>query len=149
VAETAKTQASDPEVASVLAVLSAQFGRPISETEAIHLYAWYKYPSERGTGPKTEANEPIASFKAASMSDAALESKLSQAFLSISLAGSSVPARWEPAVQQIRKIPAPVVGQPAQMPAQGMAPAQAPALVQAPTPQAVPRLLRLPVLTVK
>lgn len=151
VVEPAKSQASDPEVASVLAVLSTQFGRPISETEAINLYAWYKYPKDRSTGPKTEANEPIASFKKSNITDETLEKRLSQAFLSISLAGSAVPARWEPAVQQIRKVPAAaVVPAPAQFPAQDIAPApgHTPAQSQTPPPT-VPRLLRLPVLTVR
>ena len=127
VAEVKSPLPVDAEVGSVLSALTAALGQPISEPEAINLYAWYKNPSSRSTGAKTESNEPIASLKKAGLTDARLVSLLSQAFLPISLASSTVPSRWAPAVKQILATAAP----PAPTPAPGAAAAPAPAPVAA------------------
>lgn len=110
VAEVRSPQPGDAEVGTVLTTLSVALGQPISELEAINLYAWYKNPSSRSSGAKTELNEPIASLKKGGMTDERLASLLSRSFLSISLAGSAVPARWAPTVKQLLVTPAPAAG---------------------------------------
>ena len=131
VAEVKSPQPVDAEVGSVLSALTAALGQPISEPEAINLYAWYTNPSSRSTGAKTEVNEPIASLKKSGVTDARLALLLSQAFLPISLAGSTVPARWAPAVKQILATAVPPT--PAPVPAAAAVPAPPPVAAAAAT----------------
>ena len=101
VAETAGSKQVDSEVGNLLNTLTSIFRRPVTEVEAINLYAWYKYPGQRNSGAKTEVNEPIRSLKLAGDTDATLQQKLSQAFLNTQLIGSTIPGRWAAAVEQI------------------------------------------------
>ena len=116
VAETTRT--SDADVGAVLNALSAAFQRPIFENDAINLYAWYKFPAERTSGPMLSSNEPVALLLKA-RSDMDLERTLTQAFLSIVLAGSPVPGRWEPGAQALRKVVDDAKPQPAAAPRMG------------------------------
>lgn len=138
VAERPGQVGGDAEVASVLTLLRTQFARAFSEEEAIVLYAWYRSGQTLRTAMEASF-EPIRTL-VAGMPAAQVEQRLAVAFLPMTLAGSSVPGRWQAAVDQIVKAatPPPPPGAPASMqPATGV-----------PTPAPV-RLLRMPVLTVR
>lgn len=143
-----KPSLTDAEVLSVLTALGAQLGRSVTELQAIALYAWLKNP---GLRDKIGADPLIAEI--ATDNKGTLEKKLSQAFLPISLAGSAVPARWDPAVKQVvaaaTPAPAPTSAPTPALPAPaGVAqPSQAAAPI--PTAPAPVRMLRLPSLTIK
>lgn len=138
---------SDQEMASVLATLAVVLGRPISEAEAINLYAWFTSPAERSTGPKLENNDPIPALKAGppALSDADLQKQLVLGFMPVSLASSSIPARWAVALTKLKTTPMAahvITPNPA---AALVAPASAaPLLLPTPTP----RIIHIPLVKV-
>lgn len=136
---------SDQEVASVLAILAAALGRPISEAEAINLYAWYTSPAERSAGPKLENNDPIPTLKAGppALSDADLQKRLVPGFLQVSLASSLIPARWAAALAKLKTTPVagPAV---APTPAAALAAPAPVAPLSPPVPTPVPKIMRIP-----
>jgi len=147
VAERPGARLGDPEVASVLTLLRTQLARAVGEEEAILLYAWYRSPQTVRTRIEG-AYEVVRTLVAGN--PAALEQRLALAFLPVSLAGSPVAARWQPAVDQVVKAVTPVVAPPAgssgaPLP-QGSV--QPPGTVATPRPAPV-RVLRMPVLTVR
>lgn len=103
-----RAQTADADVGSVLQSLHASLGVPVSEAEAIVLYAWFRNPGQRTSGANLSANEPVASMLA-NRTAQILERQLAQAFLPISLAGSPVPDRWSPGVRSLLPV-TPVAG---------------------------------------
>lgn len=135
VAELPGQVSDDTEVSTVLTLLRTQFGRAFSEEEAIVLYSWYRSPQALRTLMEV-ALEPIRTV-VTGLNAAAVEQRLAIAFLSVSMAGSHIPARWQASVDQIVKAFTPV-------PLPGAAGA-----MQLGSGSPPPRLLRVPLLTVR
>lgn len=93
-------RSSDADVVAVLQSLQAILGVPVTEAEAVVLYAWSRNPAQREAGAKLSELAPVKSLMA-KWKPAELDRLLAQAFLSVSLAGSRVPERWSAAVKSM------------------------------------------------
>lgn len=130
---------AEAEVASVLVLLRGQLGRSVSEEEAIVLHSWYRAPS--ALRDKIAASFEPAKSLVTQLTAATLDQRLAQAFLPLSMTGSAVAARWSSPGAEISRAADP----PPSTPPGAIA---APALGARPLP-AGPRILRVPVLTVR
>jgi hypothetical protein len=89
----------DGAVVPLLGGLMGALGRPVTEAEAIVLYAWFT----SDTKGRTELAPSVPhSLAATSDAAAALEQKLQPVFLPLAIAGNPVAKRWAPAVALLK-----------------------------------------------
>lgn len=100
VPNTTKPLASPQEVASLLEKLTKDLGRPVSEAEAITLFAWFSKPGRRA---EVKSGSPFITSLLAALgdNDAALESKVQNSLLPIGVNDDPIALRWSASVNAV------------------------------------------------
>jgi hypothetical protein len=100
VAQTPGALSPDAAVQDVLWKLTGQLGRPVDESQAITLYAWFIGAKAQRDAIKAQS-DLIADLAKAPSSDADLLKKLAPVFVPLSTKGNPVAARWAVAVGKV------------------------------------------------
>ena len=111
VSETPISSATEGQILDVLGKLMGALGTPVSEADAIGLYAWFSSDSTGRNNIKPKISIVNALVNSLG-SDANLESKLSPVFLPLSIKGNVLSERWSTAVAQVKATAPPAAGQP-------------------------------------
>ncbi len=101
VAQSPDTQAAQTELMTVLGALNQTLSTPVTEGDAIALYAWYIQPGNRSQIANGTATVSSAIAGAGGGNADTLSSKLSPTFLKLAVKGDPLAARWASSVGSV------------------------------------------------